>query len=758
MPESQKRMVFHAPFPVEEGATSASGIRPWRMLQAFKAEGYQVFEVTGYASERRARFASLQRGIVGGWRPDFVYSEAATIPSSFTERKHFPLILNLERQIFRYFHDLDVPSGVFYRDVYWAFEDYERSVGKPVALAMRSLYVREINTFNRFVDVVFLPTKQMGAFIPGLSGPREVALPPGCETVTAPHLSEVGHLNLLYVGAVGGHHYDIGALLDAVKEVPGVELTICTRPDQWEAAVKEDPRLLGERIHVVHESGVGLEPLYEAADIACLVMKPQEYRSFAAPMKLYEYLGHGKPVLVSENTHAADVVETTGAGWVVPFDGSAIARQLRALADNPGALEEKTELAAQAGAENTWEERAKFVARTLEKPVPPRTGHVLMVPSWYPKDGDDLNGSFFREQAEAMARAGWKMGVLALEPDPLYRAGHKPQGALVITEENGVGVARGNITAYLPLQRRVNSCLGHKRLCAAFDAYVDRFGKPDVLHAHSLYPGAFFAAEISQRYGIPFVYTEHRTLNHLPARTKLAKATERKVAGSARSRLAVSKGHADHLSKRFGGLTWDYAPNLLPGDFATSSNQMRNRNPDTYTFGHLSNLDPVKRVDRLIDALAEIYASDKSVRLVLGGSGEEEGSLRAQVQRLGLTEVVTFLGTVPRDEAAQFYENLDALVLPSESETMGVVQIEALSAGVPVISTRTWGGKTVIEEGDGLLVDIGDQRQLVEAMRTLRDQTETEQKREDRHTRSVARFGEGAFVGRYAEIYQDALG
>lgn len=757
MPESQKRMVFHAPFPVKEGATSASGIRPWKMLQAFKDAGYQVFEITGYAAERRARFASLKRGMAGGWQPDFVYSEAATIPSSFTERKHFPLILNLERRIFRYFHDKGVPSGVFYRDVYWAFEDYERSVGKPVAMAMRGLYVREIETFNRYVDVVFLPTEQMGAFIPGLSGPRQVALPPGSEVAQVAHRRNDGSLSLLYVGAVGGHHYDIGALLDAVKEVPKVDLTICTRPDQWEAAVRDDPRLLGERIHVVHESGAGLEPLYEAADIACLVMKPQEYRSFAAPMKLYEYLGHGKPVLVSENTHAADVVEATGAGWVVPFDGSAIAGQLRALAENSEALEAKTELAAQAGAENTWEERAKFVAKTLLKPVLREGSHVLMVPSWYPKGSGDLNGSFFREQAEAMVRAGWKMGVMALEPDPLYVAGHRPQGALELTEENGVGVVRGNITAYLPLQRRINSWLGRKRLFAAFDAYVNRFGKPDVLHAHSLYPGAFFAAEISQRYGIPFVYTEHRTLSHLPARTKLAKATERKVAELARNRLAVSRGHAAHLTKRFGGLAWDYAPNLLPVGFAASSDKAKARDPKTYTFGHLSNLDPVKRVDRLIDAFAEVHASDKSVRLVIGGSGEEEEALRAQVQRLGLTEVVTLLGNVPRDEAVTFYENLDAFVLPSDSETMGVVQIEALSAGVPVISTRTWGGQTVIEEGDGLLVDIGDQSQLVEAMRKMRAETETSQQREDRHARSVGRFGEDAFVARYAEIYRHAL-
>lgn len=360
-----RKMVFHAPFPVREGETSASGIRPWKMLCAFKEAGYQVFQVTGYAAERRRRFASLKRGMANGWTPDFVYSEAATIPSSFTERKHVPLILNLERQFFRFIHKQSIPSGVFYRDVYWAFEDYVKSVGKPVAAAMRILYAREIETFNRYVDVVFLPTAQMGAHIPGLEGPRLVALPPGCEVGATKTRPRPGKLRLLYVGAVGGHHYDISALLEAVEDTQGVELTICTRLDQWESAVQADQRLLSSRVHVVHESGPGLEPLYEDADVACLVMKPQEYRSFAAPMKLYEYLGHGKPVLVSEGTHAADVVEGTGAGWVVPFESHALVSRLNLLAHDPDEVEKATSAAVEAGFSNTWQERVKVVGDAL---------------------------------------------------------------------------------------------------------------------------------------------------------------------------------------------------------------------------------------------------------------------------------------------------------------------------------------------------------------------------------------------------------
>lgn len=166
----------------------------------------------------------------------------------------------------------------------------------------------------------------------------------------------------------------------------------------------------------------------------------------------------------------------------------------------------------------------------------------------------------------------------------------------------------------------------------------------------------------------------------------------------------------------------------------------------------------MKRVDTLIDAFADVWRNDNTVRLLIGGSGDQEAALREQVLRLGLGDAVTFLGNIPREEVATFYSDIDAFVLTSESETMGVVQIEALAAGVPVISTRTWGGSTVIGEGDGELIDIGDHQQLVDAMVAARTAADTEEERAGRAQRSVARFGEDAFLARYMQIYGDAIG
>ena len=766
------RMVFHAPFPVEEGATSASGIRPWKMLQAFRNLGYDVFTITGYAKERREQFRKLKERMSAGWLPESCYSEAATIPSSFTEPHHIPLVLNLERKIFRFLHDHKVPTGVFYRDVYWAFPDYVAQVGKPVATVMSSLYRREIDTFNKYVDLVFLPATQMADHVPGLTVPA-VALPPGADALpepsaekNAPAVVPGTPLRILYVGGVGGEHYDISELLRAVKATEGVELTVCTRPESWQKAEKQYQDLLGDKVKVVHESGTGLTALYDASDVASLVMKPQEYRSFAAPMKLYEYLGHGTPVLASADTHAADVVEHDDAGWVVPFEAADISALLTQLREHPEEVAQKAVAARNAGAANTWEDRAQFAAdvllgtKTAEEAKEMGEPHVLVVPSWYPMDAKDAHGSFFREQAEAMAQSGMKVGVLALDMTPIYQRGYERPGPLQVAEENGLGVVRGHLTQMLPKQRAANVRLTNGRIDHAWDTYVKRFGKPDVLHAHSLYPGAFIAKYLAKRHGIPFVYTEHRTLEHMLLKTSTAKRVEQNVAAAASSRIGVSRGHVDHLENRFGALEWRYLPNLLPGALEDADLQQRSGadSQGEYAFGHMSMLQDKKHVDRLIDAFAVVHADDPTVRLIIGGGGETRSKLEEQVRHLGIEDAVTFLGEVSRNEIPDFYQSIDSFVLPSRTEPMGVVQIEALASGVPVISTRTWGGETVIGDGDGLLVDIDDHDQLVAAMKTMRNWDETDADRAARRQRTIDRFGRKAFVERYRKVYNKALG
>lgn len=360
-------MIYHVPFPLQPDGTSASQIRPAKMREAFKNIGYSVIEVSGYAKERSKKMRFLERKIRGGLKIDFVYSEAASIPTSFTEPKHFPLHMFLDRRFFRFLHNRNIPIGVFYRDVYWVFPEYTEVTGKAVAAVMRRLYIWDIATYNRFAKVLFLPSVKMAPFIPSLDAPRIIALPPGApvRTDSDQPKDKNAPLRLLYVGNVGGSHYRISALLEALKDNPHASLKIVTRKEEWEKARSQYGELIGQNVAVVHETPDKLDPHYRNADIAMLFVEPQEYRDFAVPFKLFEYLGYGKPVIASDKTFAGDLISQSGSGWTIPYSSQALSDLLAQLIEEPETVAVATNKARELGAANSWENRAREVAAAL---------------------------------------------------------------------------------------------------------------------------------------------------------------------------------------------------------------------------------------------------------------------------------------------------------------------------------------------------------------------------------------------------------
>lgn len=116
--------------------------------------------------------------------------------------------------------------------------------------------------------------------------------------------------------------------------------------------------------------------------------------------------------------------------------------------------------------------------------------------------------------------------------------------------------------------------------------------------------------------------------------------------------------------------------------------------------GFIGRLDPVKRIPDLIEAISMLA---EPVQLHIFGNGSERGRIESVIQTLKLRDRVTLHGTIdrPQDGLARF----DLLVLPSEAEGFGLVLIEAMAAGVPVVATRVPGIVNVVQDGrTGVLV------------------------------------------------------
>ena len=125
-----------------------------------------------------------------------------------------------------------------------------------------------------------------------------------------------------------------------------------------------------------------------------------------------------------------------------------------------------------------------------------------------------------------------------------------------------------------------------------------------------------------------------------------------------------------------------------------------------------------KGFDVLIEAMQNIDA-----QLILGGDGPLRAELQEQAERLGVAHKVTFTGSIPEAELAAYFNACDVFCLPSveQSEAFGLVQLEAMACGKPVICTQLDNGVNVVNQAGvtGLAVPVRDVTALTEALNTL---------------------------------------
>ena len=360
MTSERPAILFHVPYPLNPNATSGSGIRPYRMRLAFEQLGYQVWEISGQARARAAAMRRVRKAVRDGVRFAFAYSESSTLPNMFAGPTRVPHPL-LEARFFAFCRRHRIPLGVFYRDVYWRQARVSASAAGLRTLVFRLGYLLDLVVYRALVDRIYLPSMDMADRVPLLRKQSCVALPPGSDVVDSAVPDDPA--TLFYVGGLG-EYYRLQACVGGVGAVPEAGLVICTRPEQWQRCRGEyEPLPAG--VSVVHAEGSGLERYFDRAAIGVLFMEPIPYRQFASPLKLYEYLAHGKPVIATEGSLSARVVEGTGTGWVLPYEPEALRQLLIRLREDPSEYEAARRRVLQVRLEHTWQARAGQAADDL---------------------------------------------------------------------------------------------------------------------------------------------------------------------------------------------------------------------------------------------------------------------------------------------------------------------------------------------------------------------------------------------------------
>ena len=179
---------------------------------------------------------------------------------------------------------------------------------------------------------------------------------------------------------------------------------------------------------------------------------------------------------------------------------------------------------------------------------------------------------------------------------------------------------------------------------------------------------------------------------------------------------------------------------------------------------YVGRIEPLKGIDLLISALAMLKPAggeEQPQLLVLGGderTGDEVAELRRLAEELGVADRVRFMGLVGHQTLPLYYNAADVCVIPSQYESFGLVAVESMACGTPVVASRVGGLiSTVNDEETGFLVPSRHPEAIAERIAMLLSNEQRRAAMGAKARRSVERFGWDSVTEEILNLYRDVL-
>ena len=371
--------------------------------------------------------------------------------------------------------------------------------------------------------------------------------------------------------------------------------------------------------------------------------------------------------------------------------------------------------------------------------------HILVIPSeHFMTKEQPLGGIFQYHQAKALAKFGYKVGILSvgyITPRYLFKQ-YKYEKSEKL---DGLNIKRNYKQLYFPHRFLSFKFLKKSYINLAENLYLEyikEFGQPEIIHAHNFLYGGLIAYDLFTKYKVPYMITEHSSSF---SRYKLSDEIRECIHESAYHAFEVTS-----VSSSFRILLEEYTKshiNILPNivDEYFFEKRFLKQNKEEFIFLNIASLDENKNQTLLIETFAKVAKKKKNVSLRIAGSGIMEIQLKKLVQKLKIEKKVVFLGRIEQEKVRDEMMHADSFVLTSNYETFGVVLIEALACGTPLIATKCGGPEDIVNISNGKLITTGSKSELESAMYAMYDHYEEYDSAKLRND-TKERFGEDAFV------------
>lgn len=351
--------------------------------------------------------------------------------------------------------------------------------------------------------------------------------------------------------------------------------------------------------------------------------------------------------------------------------------------------------------------------------------HVLIIPSWYKTPDQPLSGTFFEEQARMLLNKGYKVGILYPVLNSAFNLNTALKQFFKKNQPNDF------VDDKIPTMYSFSNAIVRSRFqtinywFACFVAYkkykkyVNLYGKPDIIHAHSVFIGGWLARYISKKQKLQYVFTEHTSsIIHSQWITtdEVSKNIVRKTIIDAEAAIFVSDAFKEDLLIKFdipnnNTLT---IPNVVNPIFYNSYVKKEKSLPLILLC--IAVFGKNKQHKLLFDALSIILKKGYHVKLNLVGDGAEREELIEYANKLKLQNSINFMGAQTRDIVKREIDKAHIIVSASKFESFGLSIVEAFACGRPVVAIDSGGPRDTVTKENGILVLDNTPEKLADAI------------------------------------------
>lgn len=394
--------------------------------------------------------------------------------------------------------------------------------------------------------------------------------------------------------------------------------------------------------------------------------------------------------------------------------------------------------------------------------------HILIIPSWYPFSKNLYSGIFIHEQALAIGQMApqhqislslWGQKEFNLQiRRPVQSL--KTIGTFCMAKPYEKALVQNVSEYYIPCLSWYHSIAGGniKRILKTnvqnYQNILKDHGKIDLIHAHASYPAGYVALYLARQFKIPYMITEHMSPHSFSfySRQGVLQPWVAEPLKQANQLITVSPV-VDVFLRDHNMPESHVIPNCIDETFFVP--EILSGGADTFTFFTAARITHQKGLDELLHAAKEVVKQYPKTRFRIAGHGSHLKAFKSLSRQLGISDIVQWLGALDRESLLKEYQNCDCFVLPSYSETFGVVYIEAMACGKPVIATRCGGPESFVHSGNGILVEKRNIASLFQGMKEMLDKGRGYYDAETIRKDFLFHYSRKAIIPKILDIYQE---